>query len=104
MLAYITSAAPNEMTVQTLLMCATGYVGIAAATVLLVKAIPNKLMLLGLLTIAGAVAFGTVAPNILKIAVIMAVSGGICLMTGVVAAIIVWAMQIIERSGLNSRA
>jgi hypothetical protein len=79
-----------------LIVSSTAFIGLSFLTVLAVRSVPNKLLLLGLLVAIAAVAFAAILPSAGKLAVALMIPAIVLILIGAVCLTIGFIVKIIK--------
>ena len=85
-----------------LILSSAAFIGLAFLTVLCVRSVPNKLLLLGLLVAIAAVAFAAILPSAGKLAIALMIPAIVLILIGAVCLAIGFIVKLIKSESKDS--
>ncbi len=94
-MSHLSGSYPDPEMVLPLLLCtAAVFVLLSLVIVAVVRSVPSKLILLGVLMMAGAVCFTAIHPLVATLALVMAIVAGILIVAGLMCILISYLVQL----------
>ncbi len=98
-MSHLSGSYPDPEMVLPLLLCtAAVFVLLSLVIVAVVRSVPSKLILLGVLMMAGAVCFTAIHPLVATLALVMAIVAGILIVAGLMCILISYLVQLFTAS------